>query len=147
MGGKGCGCWGPQPPRREPVLGTGGVAVARVHLRPSGQGGGYNTPGLIPAPTVTASSEGGNNSKVSPQSATSEGEKSSIETEVPSIWYDQPREKRRKVSTGNTKPPRRSRRFTKEQNERFDVVDEAVSEQFMEEKTNFGLGLTPKRVT
>ena len=74
---------------------------------------------------------------------------------MPSIWYDQPREKRSKVSTGNTKPPRRSRRFTKEQHETLDAVDEAapeiedeqVSEQFMEEKTNFGLGLTPKRVT
>ena len=114
-----------------------------------------NTPGLIPAPTVTASSEGGNISKAPPRLATSEGEESSIETDVPNIWYDQPREKRRKVSTGNTKPPRRSRRFTKEQNERLDVVDEAaqeveheqVSKQFMEEKTNFGLGLTPKRVT
>ena len=121
----------------------------RVHSRVTRN----NTPGLIAEKSIEARSEGERNKKNSPQLATSEGEESNLAPKDPSTWYAQPREKRRCVTEEKTKPTRRSKRFTKEQNTRMDAVDtmakevEDVREQesFIVEGTNFELGMTPHR--
>ena len=71
---------------------------------------------MLPKVDEKACSEGERVDKNSKKMATSEGEKLKATKVIESDWYNQPREKRVRVTKKKATPLRRSKRFTPEQN-------------------------------
>ena len=78
---------------------------------------------MLPTTSSQLCSEGEHNEKKSKGLATPEGEKLEATEGIASDWYEQQREKRKQVTKQKTKPLKRSRIFTPEQNERLDKLE------------------------
>jgi hypothetical protein len=97
---------------------------------------------MLPEVSEKARSEVERVNENSKRVATSEGEKLKAVRAIRSDWYDQPQEKRVRVTKEEAKPLRRSKRFTPEQNERLDkleIIEEEAEEIEPKEQQNFGL--------
>ena len=69
---------------------------------------------MLPKTREDARSKGERNDKKSMELVTLKGEKLEAIKVIASDWYDQPREKRRRMTNGKENPLRRSKRFTPE---------------------------------